>query len=411
MKKIISAILVAVMISCSVMCFCGSEALAATSIAEDQANLSKLEAQKNATAAQRNQIKQTISDLKGQYENNYQKKLILENSIQLAEAEIQTVEDLITGYEARLQELSEERYEQDVQLDEYYAIYSKILNYYYRYGDTGSFEMLLSADSITDFLTRLDYLKYVMEYNNTITDSIRIAKEKIVATSTLYTEAQDKLTAEREGLVVTKAELEAQIAELDELNSSIEGNLVMSEEQARQLQSMTDKLNQEIADLNKQITEKYIYTETSYAWPIDSVYWSDENVVITCKYGWRVNPVTDKNEMHNGLDIKAPKGTPIQAAKSGTVVRSENSGGWGNVIVIAHGDGTSTLYAHCDKLLVSKGATVMQGQVIARVGSTGQSTGYHLHFTIYKGSETVNPVDYLDENFIRILNKRGLTLK
>ena len=369
MKKIISAILVAVMVSCSVIGFCGSETFAATSIAEDQANLSKLEAQKNATAAQRNQIKKTISDLKGQYENNYQKKLILENSIQLAEAEIQTVEDLIAGYEARLQELSEERYEQDTQLDEYYAIYSKILNYYYRYGDTGSFEMLLSADSITDFLTRLDYLKYVMEYNNT------------------------------------------QITELDELSSSIKGNLAMSEEQVRQLQSVTDKLNQEIADLNKQITEKYIYTETSYAWPIDSVYWSDPNVVITCKYGWRVNPVTDKNEMHNGLDIKAPKGTPIQAAKSGTVVRSENSGGWGNVIVIAHGDGTSTLYAHCDKLLVSKGATVMQGQVIARVGSTGQSTGYHLHFTIYKGSETVNPVDYLDENFIGILNKRGLSLK
>ena len=411
MKKIISAILVAVMVSCSVIGFCGSETFAATSIAEDQANLSKLEVQKNATAAQRNQIKKTISDLKGQYENNYQKKLILENSIQLAEAEIQTVEDLIAGYEARLQELSEERYEQDAQLDEYYAIYSKILNYYYRYGDTGSFEMLLSADSITDFLTRLDYLKYVMEYNNTITDSIKIAKENIVATSSLYAEAQDKLTAEREGLVVTRAELETQITELDELNSSIKGNLAMSEEQVRQLQSVTDKLNQEIADLNKQITEKYIYTETSYAWPIDSVYWSDPNVVITCKYGWRVNPVTDKNEMHNGLDIKAPKGTPIQAAKSGTVVRSENSGGWGNVIVIAHGDGTSTLYAHCDKLLVSKGATVMQGQVIARVGSTGQSTGYHLHFTIYKGSETVNPVDYLDENFIRILNKRGLSLK
>ena len=387
MKKIISAILVAVMVSCSVIGFCGSETFAATSIAEDQANLSKLEAQKNATAAQRNQIKKTISDLKGQYENNYQKKLILENSIQLAEAEIQTVEDLIAGYEARLQELSEERYEQDTQLDEYYAIYSKILNYYYRYGDTGSFEMLLSADSI------------------------KIAKENIVATSSLYAEAQDKLTAEREGLVVTRAELETQITELDELSSSIKGNLAMSEEQVRQLQSVTDKLNQEIADLNKQITEKYIYTETSYAWPIDSVYWSDPNVVITCKYGWRVNPVTDKNEMHNGLDIKAPKGTPIQAAKSGTVVRSENSGGWGNVIVIAHGDGTSTLYAHCDKLLVSKGATVMQGQVIARVGSTGQSTGYHLHFTIYKGSETVNPVDYLDENFIRILNKRGLSLK
>lgn len=410
MKKFLSLFIAVAMLSCLATMFTGT-AYAATTIEQDKAQLSKLETQKAATAAQRAKLNQQIKNLQGQYENNYQKKLILENSIQLAEAEIQTVEDLIVGYESRLKELADERYEQEQQLDKYYSIYSQILTYYYKYGEAGSFEMLLSSENISDFLTRLDYLKYVMEYNNTITDSIKLAKENAEATSALYSEAQSKLEAEKDGLITTKADLEAQTLELDELNQSIQGNLTMNEAQIKELQSLTNSLDRDIAELNKQISEKYIYTETDYAWPIDSVYWSDPNVVITCKYGWRINPITGKDEMHNGLDIKAPRGTPIQAAKSGTVVRSENSGGWGNVIVIAHGDGTSTLYAHCDKLLVSKGATVMQGQVIARVGSTGQSTGYHLHFTVYKGSTTVNPVDCLDSNFIKTLNKRGLSLK
>ncbi len=410
MKKTISFVLVVAMLSCILFSFGGS-VQAATTIDQDQAALNKLENQKAANAAQRAKLNQMIAELKGQYENNYQRKLILENSIQLADEEIQTIEDLIEGYEVRLKELSNERYQQEVKLDEYYSIYAQILTYYYKYGEVSSLELLLSADSISDFLTRLDYLKYIMEYNNTITDSIKLAKENAEATSSLYAEAQGKLAAEKEGLVYAKQEYEKQSAELEQLNSELSGKLTLTEGQIKELAALSSKMAQEIHELNQQIIDKKIYTETDYAWPFDSVHWSNPGVVITCKYGWRINPITNKNEMHNGLDIAAPRGTPIQAVKSGTVTRSENSGGWGNVIVITHGDGTSTLYAHCDKLLVSKGATVMQGQVIARVGDTGQATGYHLHFTIYKNNTTVNPVDYLDEIFIKTLNKRGLSLK
>lgn len=410
MKKIISFVLVISMLSCLLFSLGGS-AQAATTIDQDQQALNALENKKNANAAQREQLNKKIAELKGQYENNYQRKLILEHSIQLADEEIQTIEDLIEGYEVRLKELSNERYQQEAKLDEYYAIYAQILTYYYEYGEVSSLELLLSADSISDFLTRLDYLHYIMEYNNTITDSIKLAKENAEATSSLYTEAQEKLAAEKEGLVTAKQEYEKQSAELEQINNEIQGNLQLTENQQKQFAELSAQLDREIYELNKLISEKLTYTETDYAWPIDSVHWSNPGVVITCKYGWRINPLTNKNEMHNGLDIAAPKGTPIQAAKSGTVTRSENSGGWGNVIVITHGDGTSTLYAHCDKLLVSKGATVMQGQVIAKVGCSGQSTGNHLHFTIYKNNTTVNPVDYLSEGFIKALNKRGLSLK
>ncbi len=388
---------------------------AATTIEQDIAELNKIEEQKKATAAQRAELKKKIEALQGQYENNYHQKLILENSIQLAEAEIQTVESLIAGYEARLTELANEQYERQKELDEYYEIYGKILTYYYKYGNASSLEILLSSNGIADFLTRLDYLKYIMEYNNTITDSIKLAKENAEATAKLYAESQSKLTAEKEGLLATKAEYASQCEELEKLNEDIAGNMELTDKQMQELQQFTQQLEKEILELNQQISDKKVFTETTYAWPIDSVYWSDPNVVITSPYVHRINPITGKEENHKGIDIKAPRGTPIQVVKSGIVTRSENALDWGNVIVVSHGDGTSTLYAHCDKLLVEKGKTVTQGQVIAKVGSTGQSNGYHLHFAIYKGSSTanptVNPADYLDEVFLNTLNKRGLALR
>ncbi len=388
------------------------EVYATTTIEQDQAAIQKLEAIRRANAAKREELKKYIESLGGEYQNAFQQKLVLENNIFLIETEISTVEGLIAGYEKRLADLALEQYKQQEQLDEYYGIYAEILTYYYKYGEVSSIEMLLSSDSISDFLTRLDYLKYVMEYNNTITDTIRLSKEKLDDTSKLYQEAQEKLATEKAELVKTKEELNGQIAELENVTATMGDNLNLTQDQIDALLKEDADLLKEIEEIRKQMTDKIIAGESDFAWPIDSAYWSDSNVVITCAYGNRIDPIYGGQEFHNGIDIKAPKNTPIQVVKSGVVTKSEWWGGYGNVVIVAHSDGTSTLYAHCEKLLVSKGATVMQGQVIAKVGTTGKSSGYHLHFTVYnnKGG-TDNPVDHLDPTFVKVLNKRGLKLK
>ena len=103
-----------------------------------------------------------------------------------------------------------------------------------------------------------------------------------------------------------------------------------------------------------------------------------------------------RSHTHTGLDIAAPKGTPIKAASSGTVTYSGNANdGYGNYVVISHGNGVQTVYAHCSRLLVSKGQHVSQGEVIAKVGSTGNSTGNHLHLEIRKNGVSYNPQYYL----------------
>lgn len=117
---------------------------------------------------------------------------------------------------------------------------------------------------------------------------------------------------------------------------------------------------------------------------------------VTSPFGTRIHPITKKQSFHNGVDLGASSGTPIYASRSGTVTTAVYSGSWGNYVQIDHGDGFSSLYAHMTKFVVSNGQKVKQGQVIGYVGSTGQSTGPHLHFTIYNNGTAVDPKKYVD---------------
>ena len=116
---------------------------------------------------------------------------------------------------------------------------------------------------------------------------------------------------------------------------------------------------------------------------------------ISSSFGWRKSPFGKRRVFHSGLDIAAPRGTAIKAPANGTVVHSGWMGGYGRTIVLSHSKGLTTLYGHCSKLLVRKGAKISRGQTIALVGSTGRSTGNHLHFEVRVGGKPRNPLQYL----------------
>ncbi|MCD8315761.1 MAG: M23 family metallopeptidase, partial [Firmicutes bacterium] len=128
----------------------------------------------------------------------------------------------------------------------------------------------------------------------------------------------------------------------------------------------------------------------SFIWPLPTQY-----TTITSYFGARPDPFTGAASNHGAIDIYAPSGTDIYAAASGTVILSQSYSTYGNCIIIDHGNGIFTLYAHASKLLVSVGDTVTQGQVIAYVGMTGRATGYHLHFEVRLGSTRVDPLGYV----------------
>ena len=116
---------------------------------------------------------------------------------------------------------------------------------------------------------------------------------------------------------------------------------------------------------------------------------------VTSEYGYRIHPVYGTRKLHSGLDVSAPKGTPIAAAQSGTVIMAGVQGGYGNCVIIDHGDGVSTLYGHMSKINVSKGQQVNRGDIVGLVGSTGTATGNHLHFEVRINGEATNPRPYL----------------
>ncbi len=116
-----------------------------------------------------------------------------------------------------------------------------------------------------------------------------------------------------------------------------------------------------------------------------------QNGTVTSEFGARINPITDASEKHKGLDLSAPQGSSIYAAADGEVILAQKSSSYGNYIIIDHGGGLKTLYAHCSQLLIEKGDSVKKGQVIAKVGSTGQSTRPHLHFEVILNEQYLNP--------------------
>ena len=183
------------------------------------------------------------------------------------------------------------------------------------------------------------------------------------------------MTAEYQGYLDQEAALSAQIAK-----SQQEYYQALSREEAERLAEQ-NKNNNYVPDKNG--TSGFLY-------PLPY------QVAITDSYGYRTHPVTGKRgTWHNGVDLAAGSGTSIYASKSGTVTTAVNSSIWGNYVVINHGDGFSTLYAHMQGLIVSVGDYVKQGQTIGYVGSTGLSTGPHLHFTIYYNGSDVNPMSYI----------------
>jgi len=153
--------------------------------------------------------------------------------------------------------------------------------------------------------------------------------------------------------------------------------------------------NRWFLQLPNSVAKSTLNQTSAYAWPTTGE--------ISAGFGWRIHPITGQRQLHKGIDIAAPMGAPIIAAADGVISFAKwDDGGYGNLVEITHPNGSRTLYAHTNKILVSEGQQVRQGQVIAEVGSTGRSTGPHLHFEVQvdSGKTAVDPIAYLPQQYI-----------
>lgn len=384
MKKILS-ILVLIIFMLSMTCYSFATSVDKlndqksdiTSQKKDaEEKIDQLEQQKDETLSQINELSDKITDSEKELEN-------LSNQIKELEASIKTTEK-------ELKE-SEEQYQKQQKMFEARVVAQ------YKAGKTSYLDVLLGSDSFTSFLSKYYLLGKVAKADNALLDAIEAEKQKIERTKAdLEKKKSDVRTAkanqEKTNVILknTKAQKNSQVAKLSAEQSDLQKQIDEYDAEMKNIEKLIKQAEEEARKAAENGNgNNFTYTGGQLAWPIPGY----NN--ITSRYGMRIHPIYKVPKLHTGIDVGAPKGASFVAAEDGVVILAKYNGGYGNCVIINHGNGVTTLYGHGTSILVSQGQTVKRGQAVLTVGSTGTSTGNHAHFEVRKNGSPVDPLPYL----------------
>ena len=331
-----------------------------------------------------NQLIEEIRDVNHQME-------LLQEQISELDRQIKDREQEIAVAEGQLEVKKEEIGKQNEALD-------TRLRVMYKRGDTGMLEVLLGSSDISELISNADMLRKLYRNDLRVLKSLKQQYEAIASQVEQLKELRAGLESQQEEQKEHENRLSQKIEELENLEKK-----VAQDNEA--LEAQLDELNREAEKITEELRQKEIAASTSSESSYDggSMLWPVPTYSkISSKYGYRMHPILHVSKMHTGLDISAASGEQILAASDGKVILSAVKGGYGNCVMIDHGGGIVTLYGHCSRLLVSSGQSVVRGQVIALVGSTGMSTGPHCHFEVRVNGATTDPLNYLDLTGIRV---------
>lgn len=367
-------------------------------LAATQAEIDALKQQQAAIADQKDQLSGQIESLQGEMETMLELKAALDEQNELARQEIELINEQIALYEELVEKKAQELEEAIAQEEEQKeALRVRMRNM----EETSSFSyiaILFKASSFTDLLSRIDSVNSIMQRDKELEDAYIAAREHVEEVKAEYEATLAEHEATKIELEVKKAALEREIEAAYTLILQLDADIEKYKEEFAANEAAEAALNSQINDMiaelerqqQQQAVGSYVTGTGTYKWPVPGYYVSpSENT-----YGWRVHPIFGDNRFHYGTDIGAPSGTGILAADSGTVAIATYSSSYGNYVVISHGNGVSTLYAHMSSMAVSAGASVNQGDTIGYVGSTGWSTGPHLHFEVRVNGSSTDPLSY-----------------
>lgn len=368
-------------------------------VTEDDASTKSLQEAQDEKAQLEKALKEaqgTIEDLKDSKGDIESKVTELNQQLIDISARITDLENQLTAKSEDIQETKDELAGAKEREAQQYADMKVRIQFMYENGQTSYLEALLSSRNISEFLNSADYIAQIQSYD----------RQKL-------TEYQDTV----ESIVNLEAQLEQEYTDLEALKSTVESNKATVAAMMRQKESELADISGDIEDAQSDAdyyaaeiqaqeeliaaikraeaekaaagVEEHPYTGGAFRWPCPS------STRVTSDYGTRVSPMSGASSNHKGIDIGASAGADIIAAADGTVTAASYSSAAGNYVMIDHGGGLYTVYMHASSLLVSPGQTVSAGDVIAKVGSTGISTGSHLHFGVSLNGSYVSPWSYL----------------
>lgn len=386
-KRVISACIAAAL-SLSML---GNGAFFAVSAsAATDASVSALETKLQNIKKQKKDALAKINTAKSNKAKATEYKSYIDEQINLTNDEMDTIEELISELDNQISEKNTSISETEEKIDSEYDNFRQIMRLSYEEGDAGYLEMVLGASDFYDFLVRVDRITALLDYCSGLLSSFRDDKARLETD-------REQLEEAKESQLTYKADLEERQSELEKLQDENEKYLTSLKNDISAYTSTYNsyaKAEAEIdAELEKllkelQAKENKDYVGGEFNWPLP-LSWKS----ISSGYGYRT--LNGVREFHRGIDIPATKNTPIYASNGGKVVTATFHYSYGNYVMIDHGGGKATLYAHANKLNVKAGDTVKQGDVIAYVGTTGNSYGNHLHFEVRINGAHQNPLNYV----------------
>jgi len=386
LRKIVSVLI------CAIVVFTAINQLYAKSISE-------LNKERNQIKIETENTKKNLEDTKTEKSEVLLEVEELDKELNEAQEEFDRLTKQLEETKLKLQN-SENDLENAIQKKEnQYSSLKKRIRVMYENGSIGYLQVILNAETLSDCLKRIEYINRIMKYDKDVLNQ--------------YQKNQETIAQNVENIKTEKADIEILTSKQADKKQALDENIKIKEELVKKLTADEETYLQQINDLEKadqdvanlineaqarasaisgSYTNKvYAYSGEKFQYPVPAYRG------VNSDYGYRINPISGKQEFHTGLDLKATMGTDVVAAEDGVVIYAGNKGGYGKTVIIDHGNGISTLYAHNSSIVVSIGQTVKRGEVIAKAGTTGYSTGVHLHFEVRINGNHTNPTPYILE--------------
>ena len=359
-----------------------------------QSEIDDLKDQAEDLDNQREELQEQIEAIQSDKSRALERKSLLEQQISATQAEINNIQAQIEKYTQLIAEKEAELAQAEADEAELYDQFCQRVRYMEEEGEVSYWSILFSSSDFSDLLDNFMMVEEFIDYDNRMMEEILALQEQIQSDKAELETARTEQETARTEQEKAKADLQAQEAEVDSLIEEISGQEDLLEQQEAQLKAAADAMDDEIRRLEREMASQIsgVVSESGFQWPLPAS-WN----TLSSLFGSRTHPITGKPNNHTGIDIPASRNTEIYAAKSGVVVTSTYNSSYGNYVVVSHSDGTSTLYAHMNSRNATVGQTVSQGQVIGYVGTTGSSTGNHLHFEVRVNGSRVDPVDYFPD--------------
>lgn len=361
--------------------------------AENENNTTDLQTQREELQNQLNEANGELEEVQSNLSENLQQIEKLDERIETTETQLEEQESKITELKNSINEIETELNIVSEKYDKQKELFKQRLAAIYEAGETQYLDILLKSRSLSDFLSSYYIITEMAEIDNDLISELEEKKKTIDL-------SKQKLENEKNELA-TIVENQTRVARtLQNTKKMRESFIEKLSDEEKELQSKIDEINTQYEEVNRQILALVqqgidtTYIGGELAWPVPGY------TRITSKYAMRVHPITGQYKLHTGVDIGAPEGANFVAANDGIVIKAGMNTAYGNMVIIDHGGGISTLYAHGSEILVEVGQNVKRGDAVLKVGSTGYSTGPHAHFEVRINGVTTDPLPYITNGLV-----------